>query len=67
MESNSEALRVHCSEHAARLAAAQDPDLQMELRGEVAIKGKGSMTTYWVNGTKPLIRVQSSAAVDTLW
>ena len=60
MESNSEEFRVHCSEAAARLVAEQDPAIKLCPRGEIPIKGKGTMSTYWVvgisgpaNGTGP--------------
>ncbi|XP_067094422.1 atrial natriuretic peptide receptor 1 [Osmerus mordax] len=49
MESNGEALKIHVS------AATQDVlqefnCFQLELRGDVEMKGKGKMTTYWLLG-----------------
>ncbi|KAM9723793.1 LOW QUALITY PROTEIN: atrial natriuretic peptide receptor 1-like [Menidia menidia] len=49
MESTGEALRIHVS------AATRDVLLdfncfQLELRGDIDIKGKGKMTTYWLLG-----------------
>ncbi|PAV83685.1 hypothetical protein WR25_22112 [Diploscapter pachys] len=49
MESNGEALRIHCSE-STYLALSTIPGFQLEMRGELPIKGKGKMTTYWLNG-----------------
>jgi len=48
MESNSEESRIHCSKPSAKLLMTQAPDLKVHLRGETPIKGKGTMTTYWV-------------------
>ena len=49
MESNSIENRIHCSHVAAKLLREQDPDIPMESRGIIAVKGKGKMQTYWVN------------------
>jgi class 3 adenylate cyclase len=48
MESTSEVMMVQCSATAARLVHQQDPSVSLSLRGRIAIKGKGSMNTYWV-------------------
>ncbi len=37
MESSSQALRVHCSEAAARLVRAQDPAIVLRDRGEIEV------------------------------
>ena len=50
MESSSEEFRVHCSEAAARLVAEQDPAIKLCQRGKIPIKGKGTMSTYWIIG-----------------
>ncbi len=50
MESNSEVLRIHCSEAAALLVMKQDPSVKMAFRGKIPVKGKGNMPTYWVEG-----------------
>ena len=50
MESNSEVLRIHCSEAAALLVMKQDLSIKMAFRGKIPIKGKGNMATYWVEG-----------------
>ncbi len=41
MESSSQALRVHCSEAAARLVRAQDPALALRDRGEIEVTHGG--------------------------
>jgi len=49
MESNSHKNRIHCSARAAGLLLNQWPELQLEHRGRIKIKGKGEMRTFWVN------------------
>jgi len=49
MESNSIKNRIHCSERAAMLLRYQDPDIPLKSRGIISVKGKGDMSTYWVN------------------
>lgn len=48
MESNSEENRVHMSEAAADLLANQAPDLRLEPRKPMNIKGKGRMKTFFL-------------------
>jgi class 3 adenylate cyclase len=48
METNSEEGRIHCSKASAKQLMRQAPDIPVILRGEMQIKGKGKMTTYWV-------------------
>eukprot|EP00547_Thalassionema_nitzschioides_P016529 CAMPEP_0194240680 /NCGR_PEP_ID=MMETSP0158-20130606/6778_1 /TAXON_ID=33649 /ORGANISM="Thalassionema nitzschioides, Strain L26-B" /LENGTH=1190 /DNA_ID=CAMNT_0038975425 /DNA_START=76 /DNA_END=3648 /DNA_ORIENTATION=+ len=50
MESNSKENRIHCSARAAGLLLNQWPELQLEHRGRIKIKGKGEMRTFWVSG-----------------
>lgn len=50
MESNGEALRIHCSSSTQKVLASIDQGFMLEERGTMAIKGKGHMTTYWLNG-----------------
>ena len=52
MESNGLPLKIHCSE---RTQKALEPwgTFLMELRGEVEMKGKGKMKTYWLEGEGP--------------
>jgi class 3 adenylate cyclase len=47
MESTGETNRVHCSEDTARLLT-DNGDFWLEKRGEIEVKGKGLMTTYFV-------------------
>ncbi|KAL0962281.1 hypothetical protein UPYG_G00338050 [Umbra pygmaea] len=49
MESNGEALKIHVSE-ATRLVLQDFNCFQLELRGDVEMKGKGRMRTYWLLG-----------------
>mmetsp|Transcript_30602 Transcript_30602/g.57974 ORF Transcript_30602/g.57974 Transcript_30602/m.57974 type:complete len:1242 (+) Transcript_30602:93-3818(+) len=49
MESNSKVNRIHCSARTAGLLLMQWPELALEHRGRVKIKGKGEMRTFWVN------------------
>ncbi|XP_078348931.1 atrial natriuretic peptide receptor 1-like isoform X2 [Oculina patagonica] len=47
MESNGEALRIHISEVTKRILEALGGFI-VETRGEVYLKGKGNVTTYWL-------------------
>ncbi|XP_034401607.1 atrial natriuretic peptide receptor 1-like, partial [Cyclopterus lumpus] len=49
MESNGEALRIHVSE-ATREVLQEFNCFQLQLRGEIQMKGKGSMRTFWLLG-----------------
>ncbi|XP_063382132.1 atrial natriuretic peptide receptor 1-like isoform X3 [Cydia fagiglandana] len=49
MESNGEALRIHVSPTTKALLDTFGT-FQLELRGEVAMKGKGTLVTYWLLG-----------------
>ncbi|MBN3299922.1 ANPRA protein, partial [Amia calva] len=55
MESSGEALKIHVSA-ATHVVLQELSGFELELRGEVEMKGKGKMTTYWLLG-------ESSAAV----
>eukprot|EP00980_Cylindrotheca_fusiformis_P012393 scaffold3043_cov121-Cylindrotheca_fusiformis.AAC.9 len=48
MESLSLSGMIQCSEAAASFLKQQAPELPLRKRGKVAVKGKGSMTTFWV-------------------
>ncbi len=50
MESTGETNRVHCSEDTANLIREQahPGDFTLSCRGEILVKGKGIMKTYWV-------------------
>ena len=49
MESNGLPLRIHVSPH-TREILEKIGNFQLECRGEVEMKGKGSITTYWLLG-----------------
>uniref|UniRef100_A0AAR2JY99 Guanylate cyclase n=1 Tax=Pygocentrus nattereri TaxID=42514 RepID=A0AAR2JY99_PYGNA len=49
MESNGEALKIHVSE-ATRAVLQEFNCFQLELRGDIEMKGKGRMRTYWLLG-----------------
>ena len=59
METNSKVGRIHCSERSADLLREQDPKCNLELRGRITVKGKGDMTTYFVNPPKASARTQA--------
>ncbi|RCN42479.1 hypothetical protein ANCCAN_11555 [Ancylostoma caninum] len=48
MESNGKPGCVHMSEAAANLLKETFPEYKTEPRGEVIIKGKGVMNTFWL-------------------
>ena len=48
MESNGESGRVHCSDQSEELLRIQAPEISVKCRGEIHVKGKGQMTTFWV-------------------
>ncbi|KAI1885977.1 hypothetical protein AGOR_G00209300 [Albula goreensis] len=52
MESNGEALKIHVSA-ATRDVLEEFNCFQLELRGDVEMKGKGKMRTYWLLGETP--------------
>lgn len=49
METTSTELRIQCSEIAACLAKEQDENLKFCQRGEIKVKGKGTMKTFYLN------------------
>uniref|UniRef100_T1HAI7 guanylate cyclase n=1 Tax=Rhodnius prolixus TaxID=13249 RepID=T1HAI7_RHOPR len=51
MESNGEALKIHVSPYTKEVLDTFGT-FELELRGEVEMKGKGKMTTYWLLGEK---------------
>ena len=53
MESTGEVNTVHCSEETAQLINTQSLNMfELQPRGEIAVKGKGTMRTYFVLGEK---------------
>ncbi|KAM8836929.1 guanylate cyclase 2G [Spinachia spinachia] len=68
MESNSSPLKIHISQSTADILV-EAGSFEMEERGEVEIKGKGSLKTYWLlgkQGFNPPLIAHSSPTVDTL-
>ncbi|XP_059051758.1 atrial natriuretic peptide receptor 1-like isoform X2 [Achroia grisella] len=71
MESNGEALKIHVSPDTKSLLDSYE-SFQLECRGEVAMKGKGVLVTYWLLGEKvdpnapkekpPLIKHQTQSS-----
>lgn len=53
MESLSVSGMIQCSDVSARLLREQAPDFPIRKRGKVSVKGKGSMTTFWIGETPP--------------
>ncbi|KAM7138460.1 atrial natriuretic peptide receptor 1 [Macrochelys suwanniensis] len=51
MESNGEALKIHLSS-ATRSVLEEVGCFELELRGDVEMKGKGKMRTYWLLGER---------------
>ncbi|ETN76062.1 adenylate/guanylate cyclase catalytic domain protein [Necator americanus] len=49
MESNGLPLRIHVSSVTKEILS-KDTGFRLELRGEVEMKGKGRLTTYWLKG-----------------
>ncbi|KAL5019922.1 hypothetical protein ScPMuIL_002814 [Solemya velum] len=49
MESNGEALKIHAS-HSTKILLEASGTFEIEKRGDLEIKGKGTMTTYWIMG-----------------
>ena len=45
------ALRIHVSSVTKEILS-KDTGFRLELRGEVEMKGKGRLTTYWLKGYK---------------
>ncbi|CAI4222934.1 unnamed protein product [Auanema sp. JU1783] len=48
MESTGEASKVHLSPNANQLLKSTYPEFITECRGEIPVKGKGNMMTYWL-------------------
>lgn len=67
MESNSDVNRIHCSRAAAKLLQKQAPELPLKSRGNIEIKGKGIMHTYWCNekGGRGVNRTGSNKSLDS--
>ena len=50
MESTGEPLRIHMSSSARDILVNKIGGFRCEERGDIQVKGKGKMTTYWLNG-----------------
>jgi len=55
MESNSEAGRIHISEEFAK-SIESNPEFSLIPRGEIIIKGKGTMNTFWLEKGNDFIK-----------
>jgi hypothetical protein len=67
MESNSKVNRIHCSRPAADILRKQAPELSIQSRGIIEVKGKGKMKTYWVNEmASPSYALARSSSVNML-
>ncbi|XP_026674048.1 atrial natriuretic peptide receptor 1-like isoform X2 [Ceratina calcarata] len=65
MESNGEALKIHVSPTTKEILDTFGT-FQLVCRGEVNLKGKGTMTTYWLIGEKPAVAtLQRSNSVSS--
>ncbi|CAB9517041.1 activated protein kinase catalytic subunit alpha-1 [Seminavis robusta] len=51
MASNSRPNRILCSEYSYRLLREQVPEFPSHKRGKIQVKGKGTMTVFWVGGS----------------
>lgn len=61
MESHGEPMRVHCSQATAEKIQL---DFDLESRGTLDIKGKGQMTTYFINGETAHSKYRSVLPAD---
>ncbi|OXU27505.1 hypothetical protein TSAR_011271 [Trichomalopsis sarcophagae] len=59
MESNGEALKIHVSPKTKEILDTFGT-FDLLCRGEVTLKGKGKMTTYWLIGEKPLPQLENN-------
>ena len=51
MESHSKPNKIQCSDRAASMLRFQAPEMKLKARGIIHIKGKGDMSTYFLEGT----------------
>jgi hypothetical protein len=64
MESTSKVNSIHCSRASAELLQLQYPTLPLRCRGEIMVKGKGAMTTFWVHEESANNKRMSSTMSD---
>ncbi|XP_015110011.1 atrial natriuretic peptide receptor 1 isoform X1 [Diachasma alloeum] len=65
MESNGEPLKIHVSP-ATKEVLDTFGTFELHCRGEVTLKGKGKMTTYWLVGEKPINNNVQQSTVSTM-
>ncbi|XP_041366868.1 atrial natriuretic peptide receptor 1-like [Gigantopelta aegis] len=63
MESNGKPQRIHISPETERVLR-QNSKYQIKQRGQVLIKGKGTMETYWLVGKEGLFDISTTTADD---
>ena len=63
MESHGEVNRIHCSEATATLLAPTGL-FDISRRGDIEVKGKGKMTTYWINGASHNNSLSNRSAIQ---
>ena len=63
MESNGEALKIHLSGATAKLLQSYE-SFQLEERGELEVKGKGRMTTFWLLGESEALVRETGDSLD---
>jgi hypothetical protein len=66
MESTSKINSIHCSVAAAELLQRQHPTMPLRCRGQITVKGKGTMTTYWVHDRADTKRTSSAHTASEL-
>ena len=52
MESYSKPNKIQCSDRTASMLRVQAPGMKLKARGMIHIKGKGDMSTYFLEGTE---------------
>ncbi|XP_030610230.1 guanylate cyclase 2G [Archocentrus centrarchus] len=68
MESNSLSLKIHVSQSTADILF-QEGSFELEERGEIQMKGKGTQKTYWLlnrTGFNPSINTYSASPADSV-
>ena len=65
MESSCLPGRIQCTEESARLLAQQCPAMPIAPRGEISVKGKGDMVTFWINEVSTISRKHLLPPVDS--
>jgi len=63
MESNGSPGKIHCSENFAKKLMEGSRHL-IESRGDIEVKGKGVMSTYWLRGAQEDNDISSKTSID---